>query len=67
MPEKLTVRIGNIALESPMTFKQAFRHGQNAMPEKLRNAGFICRVFRSVPAIHGSDFFRVNYLKPGLV
>lgn len=67
MPEKIPVRLGNTLLESPMTFKQALRHGQSAMPEKLRREGFTCRIFRSVPVIHGSDFFKINYLKPGLI
>lgn len=66
MPEKLTVKVGNSSLKSPMTFKQALRYGQTVMPEKLRVAGFICKIRRSVPEFHGSDYFRVSYLKPDL-
>jgi hypothetical protein len=61
--EKLLVKVGISSLETPMTYEQALRYGKNAMPEDLKRAGFTCSIFRSDPAINGSNFYTVNYGK----
>ena len=61
--ERLPVKIGLGILPAPMTAAQARRYGEKNMPRDLRRAGFRVEIFRSDPALHGGDWFRINYGK----
>ena len=59
----LPTKIGIGTFPEPMTYNQALRYGQKNIPDDMRRAGFTVHIFRSDAEIHGSDFYRINYVK----
>lgn len=61
--ERLPVKHGLSTLDKAMTREQALRYAERNMPADLKRAGFIASVARSDAAIHGGEWFRINYSK----